>query len=64
MIWGGAGAKRLPSEAAAAYETAVNREPMTDEVLQGIAQPGTYDTVRRRLQFLAENGLSAYQVKP
>jgi hypothetical protein len=60
MIWGGAGANAYHRRLLRAYETAVNREPMTDEVLQGIAQPGTYDAVRTHLQFLAQNGLSAY----
>jgi hypothetical protein len=60
MIWGGAGANAYHLRLLQAYETAVNREPMTNDVLQGIAQPGTYDAVRTHLQFLAQNRLSAY----
>jgi len=63
MIWGGAGANAYHLRLRPAYETALNRGTMSDEVLKGIARPGTYDVVRERLQFLEENGLSAYAMK-
>lgn len=63
MIWGGAGANAYHLRLRRAYETAVRREPMTDEVLQGIARPGTYARVREHLRFLEDNGLSAYALR-
>jgi len=63
MVWGGAAANAYHLRLLLAYETAVNGLPMTDEVLQGIARPGTYDAARSRLEYLAENGLSAYAMR-
>jgi hypothetical protein len=63
MIWGGAGANAYHLRLLRAYEAAVSGGAMSDEVLMGIAQPGTYNAVRERLQFLEDNGLSAYAMK-
>ena len=60
MVWGIACAVAFHSRLLPAYKTAVSGGYMTDAVLSGIAQPGSYDAARSSLQYLAENKLSAY----
>ncbi|HEY5983869.1 MAG TPA: hypothetical protein VIU38_10385 [Anaerolineales bacterium] len=58
--WGAFNARAMHARMLPAYEAALAGEPMTDEVLQGIAQSWQYDDARTWLKYLADNRLSAY----
>ncbi len=59
-VWGAALANEFHKRMLPAYEAAVSGAYMSDEVLKGITFPGTYDGARVRLQYLAQEHLSAY----
>lgn len=59
-IWGAAGARAYSLRLMRAYNAAVNGGPMTDDILQNIAQPHAYDEAREALLYLEAEGLSAY----
>ena len=63
-VWGALCANAFHLRMLPAYETAVSGGFMSDEVLEGVVRPGTYDEARRYLQYLADNKLSAYAVTP
>lgn len=62
--WGGTLARAYSLRLSRAYETAVHGGIMSDEVMQNIAQPGTFDEAREVLQYLQQNQLSAYADRP
>jgi hypothetical protein len=64
MGWGTACAKAFHSRLIPAYEAAVEHRYMSDQVLRGVAQPGTYDQARSALKYLADHRLSAYAYSP
>jgi hypothetical protein len=62
--WGGSLARAYSLRLGHAYEAVVQGGIMSDEVMQNIAQPGTYDEAREVLRYLQKNELSAYADRP
>jgi hypothetical protein len=62
--WGGSLGRAYSLRLMRAYETAVAGGIMSDEVMQNIAQPGTYEEAREVLRYLQQNKLSAYADGP
>jgi hypothetical protein len=62
--WGGSLGQAYGRRLMRAHETAVVGGIMSDEVMQNIAQPGTYDKARDALRYLQQNELSAYAERP
>jgi hypothetical protein len=63
-VWGAVCARQFYLRELPAYQTARSGGFMSDEVLQGIAPPGSYERARGYLRFLADNKLSAYSAAP